>query len=494
MHLGAILRILGVLSLFSGGVLFLFSLLAFFLFQEIGEGEAFLWVSFLAGGVGFLLLYFTPSIKEESIHFREAFASVSFGWLLMGFYSALPFYLSGSIPSFTDAFFESISGLTTTGASILSHPSLLPLSIALWRSFIQWIGGMGIIVFLVAILTYLGVGGLQLLQAEVPGVETRKLVPRISLMARLLWGIYVAFTIAEFLLLYIGGMPPFEAINHAFTTLPTGGFSPLDGSIGEYAFRGDPMSLYFELVISFFMFLAGINFSLHYRVFSKKSLWYYIQDPEFRWYIGFIGVGILLCMWDLLFISNKASSIEEALRFSLFQVLSIQTTTGYATQNFGEWGTLAKITLFLLMFIGGCAGSTAGGIKVIRFLILTKGAFITVEKSLQPHLVRLPRIGGKVISREVEDEVSYFFTLALLLYGVGVVIISFIPGVDIESAFSMVAACYFNIGPGLGLVGPSENFGFLPSWSKWFLAFYMLLGRLELLPILVLFHRRLWKK
>ncbi len=423
--------------------------------------------------------------SDDDIRVREGFAIVTFGWIAAAAFGSLPFMLSGSIPSFTDAFFETLSGFTTTGASVLTDIEGQPLSILLWRSQTQWLGGMGIIVLSIAILPFLGVGGMQLFKAEVPGPTPDRLKPRISQTATLLWAVYLLLTTLEILLLRLGGMSLFDSLNHAFTTMATGGFSTKNVSVGHY------QSAYIQYVIALFMFLAGVNFSLHYRCLTGRGPAAYFHDREWRFYVSILA-GATLVVFLVNWIYGAGTS-EQNFRDSVFQVVSITTTTGYATADFDAWAPLNRMMLLALMFVGGCAGSTGGGMKMIRLLLLLKHGKTELKKLLHPKAVVVVKINRIRVRPEVMLNVLGFFSLYIALF----LFFSFVMaglGLDVITASSSVAATLGNIGPGLAGVGPMENFSAVPSVGKWMLSLCMLLGRLEVFTVIVLFMPEVWRK
>ncbi len=421
---------------------------------------------------------------DRTLRIRDGFAIVTFGWLGFSLFGSLPYLLSGTIPSFTDAFFETISGFTTTGATILSEIESLPHGILLWRSLTHWLGGMGIIVLSLAILPFLGVGGMQLFKAEVPGPVADKLTPRVTETAKILWGVYMLLSAVETLLLMLGGMTLFDALCHTFGTMATGGYSTRNASVGAYD------SAYIDYVITFFMFLAGANFSLHYRLL--RGNWkVYRQDREFLVYLGIIVVATLIIGAEVWW--QTYDSFAEALRYSLFQVVSIQTTTGYGTADYEQWSYSSQFILFILMFIGGSAGSTGGGMKVMRIYLLFKFSVSEFTRLLHPNAVVPVRMRKAAVSRDIITNILGFFVLYMFLFAVGVFIMTLL-GLDILSALGAVAASLSNIGPGLAQVGPTDNYGFIPGVGKWVLSLLMLMGRLEIFTVLVLFSPAFWKK
>ena len=432
---------------------------------------------------GLFLMFFFRRPGPMSIKHREGMVIVSLGWAACGFFGALPFALGG-FPSFTDAFFESVSGFTTTGASILTNIEALPKGLLMWRSLTHWLGGMGIIVMTIAILPFLGVGGMQLYKAEVPGPVADKLQPRIKDTAMSLWKVYVLFTALEVVLLWVGGMDVFESVCHAFGTMATGGFSTRNASIAAYD------SAYIDYVISFFMLLAGLNFALHFQVFRGRPLVLW-RDPEFR----FFGIFVTVLTVVVVFATHGSTyeSWSDAARFGIFQVASIITTTGYATADYELWLPLAQGVLLLCMFVGGCAGSTAGGIKCMRVMLLFKQAYRELFRMVHPRAVRPLKFGPKLVRDEVLTSIWGFFVLFIVLFVLSSLLLAAL-GVDVMTSFAAVVACIGNVGPGLGNVGPTDNYAQIPVLGKWVLTFCMLLGRLEIYTILVLFVPEFWRK
>jgi trk system potassium uptake protein TrkH len=482
MHPRPILNFLGLLVLFLG--LSMAVPLAVSMVFEDGGADA-LALSMAASSVAGLLLFLSTRSREEvQLGHRDGAAIVALGWALAGLVGTLPYLLSGAVPGFTNAYFESISGFTTTGASILSDIEALPEGILLWRSLTQWFGGMGIIVLSVAILPYLGIGGMQLYKAEVPSPVVDKLKPRISETAKTLWRIYILFTIVEILLLLAGGMPLFESACHAFCTMPTGGFSPMNAGVAHYD------SAYFDGVILVFMLMAGVNFSLHYR-FMKGNLSVLPKDPEFLAFLGLFAAFTLAVTLDIH--GSVHRSLSEAFRYASFQVGSILTTTGFATADFDQWPACSRLILLLSMFIGGMAGSTGGGIKVMRIVLLAKHAHREVRRIIHPHAVISVKLGGKAVAEEVLSSVWGFFLLFLGLFVVSTLVMAAI-GLDLITAVSSVAASIGNIGPGLGAVGPVRNYLGIPETGKWVLIFCMLLGRLEVYTVIVLLVPEYWRR
>ena len=436
-------------------------------------------LSIVAGG-GVLLL----TRGSLSLSTKDGFGVVAFGWIAMTLVGSLPFLLSGVTPSFTDAFFETMSGFTTTGASILTDIEATPRGILFWRSLIQWIGGMGIIVLSLAILPMLGVGGMQLYRAEAPGPSPDKLTPRIRQTAAYLWVVYVVISALEALALRLAGMTTFDAVCHTFTTMATGGFSTRNASIAAYE------SPVIEWIITWFMFLAGMNFALHYRGWRRPGA--YFRDPEWRAYAALVVLATLAVALTLAVSADYAP--EWAVRSGAFQVVSILTTTGFATDDYEIWHPVLRWGLLLLMFVGGCGGSTAGAIKVVRVLVLAKAAKRELMLSANPRVVRALRLGsGRSLDSAVIQNVLGFFVLFVGVLLIGVTLLSTF-GLDLETSLSAATTCLANVGPGLGLVGPTDNFAHMPDAAKWLLVLLMLLGRLELYTILALFLPQTWKR
>ncbi|MCW3788590.1 TrkH family potassium uptake protein [Plebeiibacterium sediminum] len=443
----------------------------------------FLWSALICISTGGIL--FGANMKvPRSIGKREGYVIVTMVWIVFSFFGLLPFWLSKAIPSFTDAFFETMSGFTTTGSSILEDIEALPHGILFWRSIIQWLGGMGIIVLSLAILPVLGVGGMQLFVAEVPGPVPDKLHPRIADTAKRLWGIYVVYTLVETILLWIGGMTFFDAICHSFTTMATGGYSTKQASVAYFD------SAFIQYVIIIFMFVAGVNFTLSYSAFNGKFM-RIIKDEEFKYYTGFVLVTTILVA-VVLYVSGGDSSVEKSFRDALFQVVSLITTTGYATADYLVWVPTLAIVMFMLMFVGGSAGSTGGGIKVMRIVILLKNAYYELRRLIHPNAVIPVRYNSKAVSSTVVTNVLAFIVIYMLIVGISMIIMS-IMGYNLDTSIGAVATCIGNIGPGLGEVGPAANFAHIPDFGKWFLSLLMLIGRLEIFTVVLLFSPYFWR-
>jgi trk system potassium uptake protein TrkH len=480
MNITLTLRILGALLLFLAIALLL--PVPFSWFYHDGAASWFILSAAISAVCGGLL--FKRFRSDTDLSVREGFAVVTFGWTFFALFGALPFVFSGAIPSYLNAFFETMSGFTTTGSTILTDIEAMPPSLLLWRSLTQWLGGMGIIVLSLAILPMLGVGGMQLFKAEVPGPTADRLKPRIQDTAKLLWGVYVLLTGVEVLLLMAGGMSFFDGINHAFTTMATGGFSTRNASVAAYG------SAYIDWVITCFMFLAGVNFSLHYLALRGR-VGDFIRNEEFLFYTGLVMIGTILI--TLLNMGSTYPDFLDNLRFSAFQVVSIITTTGFGTADYELWPVLCQYLLVFSMFIGGCAGSTGGGMKVARILLLFKHAQVQVYRLIHPRAVRLVKLGERPVDKEVMQSILGFFALYLGVFVAASLLMAGI-GMDLPSAGASVIATLSNIGPGLGSVGPADNFAHVPAFGKLVLAFCMLLGRLELFTVLVLVFPSFWRK
>lgn len=413
---------------------------------------------------------------------KEGFITVALSWIVLSITGALPFIISRCIPHPIDAIFETVSGFTTTGASILTDVEALPHCMLLWRSFTHWIGGMGVLVFLLCLLPLTGGYHMNLMRAESPGPSVSKLVPKVQSTAKILYAIYLGLTIVEILFLLVGGMPLFDTLCTAFGTAGTGGFGVRNSSIGGY-------SVYLQAVVTVFMILFGVNFSIYYLVLTKKFV-QALKIEELRYYLGIIFVSILVITFN---IRDMFSGIGMAFHHAAFQVGSIITTTGFATTDFNQWPELSRTILVVLMFIGACAGSTGGGIKVSRFLILFKSLRKELHLYLHPNAVKKIKMDGKAIPHEVVRSTNIFMSAYVVIFAISVLIIS-LNNFDLITNFTAVAATLNNIGPGLELVGPTGNFSLFSYGSKLILIFDMLAGRLEIFPLLLLFVRDSWKK
>ena len=447
-----------------------------------GEKESIIFIACIS--ITFIFGYLLTLIKsnDEGLRLIEGLAVVSLGWAAISAFSALPLFLSGTL-GYLDAYFETMSGFTTTGATVIMNIDILPKSILFWRSMTQWIGGMGIIVLAVAILPALSIGGMQMFNAESPGPKLDKLKPQIRETAKILYGVYLIFTGAEILLLIVGGMGFFDATCHTFCTLATGGFSTRNASVAYYN------STFIEAVITFFMFLSGANFMLHYAALKGKLN--YFKDKEFIFYVVVLLGAVLVMTADLRY--SVFNSLSDAFRYSSFQVVSIMTTTGFTTSNFDAYPALSRMILLILMFIGGCAASTGGGIKNIRIIILLKYFYREIYQFVHPNAILSIKVGEDTIPDDVLKGVMGFFMGYILIFIVSTLIITAY-GIDIITALSSVAATLGNVGPGLGLVGPMYTYALLPDLLKILLTFCMWIGRLEIFTVMVLFVPDFWKE
>ncbi len=435
----------------------------------------------LAGGTGALALGHAP---DQQLLRKESLAVVTLGWVTAAFVGAIPYVLSGAIPSWTDAFFESMSGFTTTGSTIVQDIEALPRAVLFWRDLTHWLGGMGIVVLFIAVLPTLGVGGRHLFRSEIPGAVKDGIQPRIKSTASVLWKIYLTLTIVEVVALMGLGMPLFDALCHTFGTLATGGFSTKQASIGHYD------SVAIEAVIILFMLLAGVNFSLYFNVLRRTPgrLW---ADPEFRAYLGIAAAATLCITAELVW--RGLGGVAQVGRAAVFQVVSIQTTTGYGTADFELWPPFSKLILCVLMFVGGSSGSTGGGMKVMRVIVLAKYARDQVHKIFEPHAVTSVKWGGAPLPGEIVRDILAFCILFVALFVAGSLCLAAL-GLDLVSATTAVAATLCNIGPGLELVGPTNDFSAIPTVGKWLLSACMLLGRLEVFTVIALFLPGYWRR
>jgi trk system potassium uptake protein len=490
-NFGVVLGVLGSLTFFLGFVIMIPAIIS----MVYGDG---IWWAFILTGVGSSIvggLAWRTFKPEDEVHTREAFLIVALTWLVVSLVGAFPFWISGVLETYTDAVFETMSGFSTTGATIFGgarpdgivNPLLvdIPESLLFWRSLTHWLGGMGIIVLTIAILPLLGIGGMQLYQAETPGPTADKLTPRVQQTAKLLWLVYAGFTLVLFFLLWIHpSVDWFDALNHAFSTMATGGFSTYDNSI--IAFN----SVYVEVVITIFMFLAGVSFALHFRLF-RGEVSRFFNDREFRFYSLIVGSAILFVTAELMI--RDTYTMGESLRYASFQVVSIITTTGFASNDYELWPYFAQFTLLLLFFAGGCAGSTAGGMKMIRWLILVKNNIREVRQIIHPKAILPIRVGNKVIDPNVQRTVLSFFVFYIVIFLLGAFALA-LTGEDLVSALSASISSLGNIGPSFGQHGPSENYAITNDIGKWVMVVLMMVGRLELFTVIVLFSRSFWKQ
>lgn len=427
----------------------------------------------------------TKTEHNAEIKKRDGYLIVVGGWICMSLFGSLPYVISGSIPNFTDAFFETMSGFTTTGSTILNDIESLPRSILFWRSMTQWIGGMGIIVLTIAVLPLLGIGGMELFVAEAPGPTKDKIHPRIKETAKRLWIIYFGLTSLETIILLFLGLDFFDAINHALTTTSTGGFSTKQDSIAAF------QNPWVETVIVIFMFIAGTNFTLIYfglKLKFKKLL----KNDEFKWYISALAI-VIITLSLFHFLTVDRSNILTSFRFISFQVVSIITTTGYATADYTLWGSFLSFIFFLFLFSGASAGSTSGGIKIVRIVLLMKNSLLEFKRRLHPKAIIPLNLNGKNVSGQITYNLLAFIFLYLFIFTVGSLILTFI-GVDFLTSISAVASAIGNVGPGIGTVGPAASFSHLPDLAKWILSILMLMGRLELFTVCLLLTPYFWKR
>ncbi len=481
-HFRLIIKFIGILLMILSGAMAT-SILWSWYYNETQVIRSLLISSAITFSSGLLLFMLTSGYDHRNIGKKEGYIVVTFTWVSITLFGSLPFYLSGAIPSYTNAFFETMSGFTTTGATILTDIEAMPKGLLFWRSMTHWLGGMGIIVLTLAILPILGVGGMQLFVAEAPGTTPSRLHPRITETAKRLWGIYVIFTLLQTLLLMFGGMDLFDAICHAFSTMATGGFSTKNDSIAGF-------SPYIQYVIILFMIIAGTSFSLHYFLL-KGQFRKVLDNEEFRFYLSIIFVFAII--YTVVIYGMHQAGPEEAFRDSLFQIVSITTTTGFITADYLQWHGLLWFGLFLLMFTGGCIGSTGGGIKMIRILILVKNTRLELKRLIHPMAIIPVRVNGKTIPTEIIQNFLAFFLLYMLIMVAGSTIMTAF-GLDFTSAVGASIATLGNIGPAIGKLGPVDNYAFIPLGAKWALSFFMLIGRLEIFTVLLLFSPSFWKR
>jgi trk system potassium uptake protein TrkH len=497
MNIRLTLHVLGGLLVFLAGMLLL--PLAYSFPSDTGAPVSFLLSSAVSAVAGVALQRSFRSTEEMS--YREAFAIVTFGWLFFALFGSLPFLFSGTILHPVDAFFESMSGFSTTGATVITDLNRVPQDVLLWRSLTQWMGGMGIIVLGLAILPFLGVGGMQLFEAEMSGPTADRLAPRIQDTAKLLWGIYFTITAAEVVLLLLGGMSLHEALCHSFATMATGGFSTRNESVGGFESR------YLHVVITVFMFLAGTNFSLHYFAFRGR-LGRCFADEQFRFYVGMTVASVLIvaAAVGLSVLVADGSPVEgdvvepprrtgplDVLIDSAFQVVSILTATGFATADYELWPYVAQGILVLAMFFGGCAGSTAGGMKIMRVLLVVKHAQLQILRLIHPRGVRVLKLDHQPVSQEVMQSILGFVAAYLGVFVLATLLMAAL-GIDLLTSGGAVVACMSNVGPGIGEVGPTDTYAPLPYLAKLVLCACMLFGRLELFTVFVLFFPSFWRR
>ncbi len=490
-----IISFLGLTSMLNG--FFMLLAVPFSIYHHESAKWGILYAGLITITLGFMMWFFNRN-AEKNLQKKEGYLIVTFGWLILSLTGTLPYILSESIPEFTNAFFETISGYSTTGASILTDIESIPKGILFWRSATHWIGGMGIIVLTIAILPLLGIGGMQLFMAEAPGPSADKMHPRITETAKRLWLIYFSLTITEFLLLKIAGMGWFDAINHAMATLSTGGFSTKNASVAYW--NGMPIVQY---IITLFMFIAGTNFMITYFIFKGK--WQRIlKNEEFKWYfLGALGIVITITILIVQFQDPTLQSsidhpmpwgkTESVFRHAGFQVIAILTTTGFVSADFTMWNSFATMIIFSLFFIGGSAGSTSGGVKIVRHIMMIKSSLLELKKLLHPSAIIPIRYGGKAVHQSIIFNILSFFVLYMLIFILSAIVLTFL-GLDFISAVGAAASSLGNIGPAIGSISPVDNYAHLSNTAKWFCTFLMLIGRLELFTVLILFTPYFWKK
>lgn len=481
MNIVIILKVIGFLLLLIGPLMLLG--IPFSLYYGSDDIPSILISALITMITGSILWLTTRSNNETDIRRKESFIIVTSSWIVLAMFGSLPFIIHGSIPDYTDAFFETMSGFTTTGATILTDIEAMPQGLLFWRSLTQWLGGMGIIVLSLAILPFLGIGGMQLFFAEVPGPTKDKIHPRIKETAKRLWGIYFIFTALETLLLLVGGMNLFDAVNHALTTMATGGFSTKNQSVAHFN------SPFIHYTIIVFMFLAGTNFTLHYYLLHKKFN-VLRQNEEFKFYAKII-LAFSIIIAAAHYFSNLAG-IERSFRDSLFQVVSIVTTTGFITSDYELWGSFFILIFFFLLFVGGSAGSTGGGVKIVRHYLILKNGFAELKRLLHPRAIIHVRFNNSSVSPEILSNIFSFLIFYAGIFILGTIVMSLL-GLDLQSAAGSVATSLGNVGPAIGSVGPTDNFAHIPDLGKWVLSFLMLMGRLELFTVLIIFSPSFWK-
>lgn len=477
-----ICRVLGYLFCIESAFLLLCSLMAIY-FNE-SDVPAFL-VSIAATVTAGSLLIFAGKGAERRISRRDGYIVVSLSWVLFSLFGMLPFYLSGYIPSITDAFFETMSGFTTTGASILDNIEELPHGLLFWRSMTQWIGGLGIIFFTIAVLPIFGMGGVQLFAAEATGLTHDKVHPRIGVTAKWIWCIYLGLTLTEVILLLFGGMSLFDSVCHSLTTTATGGYSTKQSSIAAFN------SSYIEYVVTLFMFLSGVNFTLLYLFFIKGNFSRLLKNVEFLWYLCIVLALTVVTTVTLAYTTSM--EWEESFRKAIFQVVSLQTTTGFSTADYMEWVPFLWTLMAMIMYLGACAGSTAGGIKCIRIIIMARAVKNEFKRIIHPNAVLPIRINKQVVSPTIKSTVLAFIFVYIVIVFAGWLSLTAL-GMGFDEAYSVVISSLGNVGPGLGDCGPSNSWSAIPTAAKWIAALLMLIGRLEMFTILLLFAPSFWKR
>ena len=474
-------KIMGFLLFIEAGFLSLCTALS--IFYKEPDMTAFILSTLLTIAVGIPLSY-AGKDAERKLSRKDGYVVVTFAWIIFSIFGMLPYYISGYIPNLTNAFFETMSGFSTTGASILDDIESLPHALLFWRSMTQWIGGMGIVIFTIAVLPIFGVGGIQLFAAEATGPKIDKISPRIDVTAKWIWGIYIVLTITETLLLMLGGLSLFDSVCHAMSTTATGGFSTKQDSIAAFH------SPYVEYVITIFMFLSGINFSLLYLLFLKGSIKRSLGDSEVRWYVKTVLMFTTIITIGLLI--SSPMGLEEAFRKSSFLVVSLQTTCGYVTDDYMQWAPPLWMLTTIITYCGACAGSTSGGTKCIRAVIVARIAKNEFMHILHPNAVLPVKVNGHSVSSTTKNTVLAFFVVFVLLVFLGWFMMMII-GLDFDDAYSVVISSLANVGPGIGMCGPSFSWNALPDAAKWLSIVYMLIGRLELFTVLLLLSPTFWK-
>jgi trk system potassium uptake protein TrkH len=493
-----IFQMMGVLMLFNGGFMLLSALVGF-IYKDSANKEITI-AGLVTIGIGILLRFITKNFTKQ-IKKKEGYLIVTLGWIFLSLTGTLPYLFTQTIPYFTNAFFETMSGYTTTGASVLSDIESLPKGILFWRSMTHWIGGMGIIVLAIAILPLLGIGGMQLFAAEAPGPSADKLHPRITDTAKRLWFIYLGLTILQTVLLKVAGMSIFDAINHAMCTLSTGGFSTKNASVAYW--NNQPIIQY---IIIAFMFIAGTNFVLSYFAL-KGNFSKVIHNEEFKYYSILVISATIITAVIVYFYANVTvnptdiqriahpkvlGEAESSFRHALFQVVAIITTTGFVTADFTIWTPFLTVLFFTLMFFGASAGSTAGGVKIVRHIIMIKNSFLEFKRTIHPHAIIPVRFNNKSVAKEIVFNIMAFFILYMVTFGLGAAVFSLL-GLDFMTSVGTAASSLGNVGPSLGALSPVNNYNSLPDLGKWWSAFLMLLGRLELFTVLIILTPYFWR-
>ncbi|MFW5780294.1 MAG: TrkH family potassium uptake protein [Bacillota bacterium] len=454
-----------------------------------GEDTVFAFGITILALIVFGLPFSVKKPKNRDFRAREGFVSVALSWILMSLFGSLPFFLSGHIPNFIDCLFETISGFTTTGASILNDIESMPKSLLFWRSLTHWIGGMGVLVFVIAIIPKSDVKIMHLFRAESPGPQVGKLVSKLKFTARILYGIYIALTLSQVILLLIGKMSVYDSFIHAFGTAGTGGFSNMNQSIAAFD------SVYIDIIITIYMFIFAISFNI-YHLILIGNIKQAIKSEELRAFVSIVLVSVIIITISLS-LNSVYNTFGETLRYSFFQVNSIVSTTGYTTADFATWPLLSQFVLFFLMFVGACAGSTGGGLKVSRIVILIKTGFRELKKTIAPRSILNIKFENKIVDNSISNGVLSYFAIYMFIFAFSIALISINSEgstLNFTTNISAVNACINNIGPGFGKVGPTGNYSFFNGFSKIVLAFNMLVGRLEILPMILLFNPKVWKK